>query len=126
MTHSLGGCTVAEWNRCYPVKAVKIKGAFLVAVPDVLRDDFPDVITGYDAPPLDPLPFSSVMCASTNDPYSSFERSRLIAQQWGCEFISVGALGHINTESNIGDWPEGQHIFDEFVKKRCLKSGAEG
>ena len=115
ITHSLGGNTVAQWCQRYPEKAAMIKGAFFVGVPDVQRDDFPDVITGYNTPPFDPLPFQSVMCASNNDPYCRVERAYFFAGHWGCELIPVGALGHINAESNIGDWPEGKALFEVFI-----------
>ncbi|WP_298772358.1 alpha/beta hydrolase [uncultured Shewanella sp.] len=114
ITHSLGGSTVAHWCQRYPEKAAMIKGAFMVAVPDVQRDDFPKVITGYSTPPLTPLPFPCVMCASSNDPYCRIEQAHFFAKHWQAELIPVGALGHINTDVNIGDWPEGKALFDVF------------
>jgi predicted alpha/beta hydrolase family esterase len=36
------------------------------------------------------------------------------AGQWGSELVNVGAKGHINGGSNLGDWPEGRRILMEF------------
>ena len=115
ITHSLGGNTVVEWSHCYPEKAAMIKGVFFVAVPDVQRDDFPSTISGYQTPPISRLPFVSKMCASSNDPYCRPERAQFFAHHWGAELIPVGALGHINADANIGDWPEGKALFEVFI-----------
>lgn len=112
ITHSLGGSTINEWAKKY---TANILGAFIVAVPDVHSSHFPPEITGYENLPLATLPFPSLMLSSSNDPYSSLEKAHFFAQNWGSEFINVGNLGHINTASNIGDWPEGKKQLTRFI-----------
>ena len=43
-----------------------------------------------------------------------------MARLWGSRFADAGWLGHINAESEIGDWPFGQHLVN-----RLLWSAAE-
>lgn len=53
------------------------------------------------------LPVPSIMVGSTNDPWMAAPRAELWARRWHSRFINGGALGHINAESGLGDWPEG-------------------
>ena len=53
------------------------------------------------------LPFAAMVVASSDDPYCAIERSAALASSWGAELIVVGALGHVNGESGLGDGPEG-------------------
>jgi len=64
------------------------------------------------------LPFKSILLGSRNDPYCSFERARTFAGAWGSEFIDYGHRGHINAESGLGDWPEGQAWLQALVADR--------
>ena len=54
-----------------------------------------------------PLPFAARVLASTHDQYATLARAKHMSQAWGAEFVELGALGHINAESGLGDWPEG-------------------
>ncbi|GAB6070383.1 alpha/beta hydrolase [Thiomicrorhabdus hydrogeniphila] len=112
VTHSLGGSTVVEWNKKYKAN---ILGAFIVAVPDVESDYLPKKIVGYQNLPLEKLPFQSVVLASSDDPYSSLDRSKYFANSWGSEFINIGDLGHVNKASGIGNWPNGKTLLNHFV-----------
>ncbi|HMY40229.1 MAG TPA: alpha/beta fold hydrolase, partial [Marinagarivorans sp.] len=64
ISHSLGGLTIAHWAAEHPSTCSKILGAFMVAVPDPQRADFPSAISGYTNPPQAPLPFPSLMVTS--------------------------------------------------------------
>ncbi|MBL4899711.1 MAG: alpha/beta hydrolase [Colwellia sp.] len=112
VTHSLGGSTVVEWSKKY---TANVLGAFLVAVPDVQSVNFPEEISGYQTPPLEKLPFPSLVLASTDDPYSKLDRTKYFAKTWGSELISIGNLGHVNTDSNIGKWSEGKNQLNKFI-----------
>ena len=91
-----------------------IKGALLVAPPDVERYDFPKQIKGFAPIPLSKLPFKSILIASTNDQYTSIERAEQFAKAWGSEFVNIGNKGHINLASNLGSWEEGKIIFQKL------------
>ena len=112
VTHSLGGSTVVEWSNKY---TANILGVFLVAVPDVQSINFPEAISGYLTPPLNKLPFPSLVLASTDDPYSSLDRTKYFAKTWGSKLINLGDLGHVNTDSNLGNWSEGKKLLNKFI-----------
>lgn len=124
ITHSLGGSTVVEWSKKY--KADNILGAFLVAIPDVQDKDLPDTISGYHSPPLEKLPFPSLALASTNDPYSDIERTKYYTDKWGCDLIIIGDKGHINNDSNIGEWPEGKALLEKFIASLDIGTHGQG
>jgi uncharacterized protein len=108
--HSLGCLTTAFWAAGYASAEhlAKVKGALLVAVPDPDGPGFPADISGYRPVPQMRLPFPTVVVASSNDPYGGVPFSQRCAQAWGSEWIGVGALGHINAESGLGEWEEGR------------------
>lgn len=123
VAHSLGVATaIHAVNELSPGM---IAGAFLVAPADVDNAARWPVTSGYTfdrsahgfAPlPMRRLPFPSAVVASTNDPYCSLERARVLAQSWGARFIQAGMMGHINVSSGHGPWPEGLMQFGWFLK----------
>ena len=65
--------------------------------------------------PFRPFAFPSIVVASTNDPYASFEYAKSCALAWGGRFVSAGAVGHINANSGLGQWREGFALFRELA-----------
>lgn len=63
------------------------------------------------------LPYPALVVGSDNDPWMSAERARHWAEAWGAQFRSVGARGHINSESGLGDWTEGQQWLLELLER---------
>jgi uncharacterized protein len=57
------------------------------------------------------LDVPSVIVASTNDRWMSFERAAAWADIWGSELLNLGAAGHINVNSGYGVWPRGLDIY---------------
>jgi predicted alpha/beta hydrolase family esterase len=114
IAHSLGCLTVVHWAEKYNSK--KIRGAFLVAPPDVENSKRLSFIEGFSPIPTGKLPFESVVIASTTDQYASIERANQFAQTWGSTFINIGKKGHINATSNLGHWEEGQELLKNFTK----------
>lgn len=114
--HSLG-CLAVAWWAALDGQAFghPIAGALLVAPPDCdhLADN--DRLAGFAPAPKMTLPFPSLLVASRDDPFASFEWSRSIAYYWGSEFIDAGALGHINAASDLGDWRDGKELLDRLV-----------
>lgn len=108
ITHSLGGLTVAAWSRQH---SHPVAGALLVSVPDADAPGFPSAIRGYGSPARTPLRFPALMVASSNDHYITLERSRELGRDWQCDWHNVGAHGHINAASGLGDWPEGRQLL---------------
>lgn len=115
VAHSLGVLAVAYAAPLLPDGVVK--GALLVAPPDVERPDMPAAVRAFGPMPREPLPFPSLLVASRNDPYSSYERAEDFSYSWGSALVDAGEAGHLNTESGFGPWPEGLMRLAGFLKR---------
>ena len=115
VAHSLG---VATAIHALPHCTRQIAGAFLVAPPDVANPNIrPKHLMTFGPYPRDPLPFPSIMVASRNDSFGSYEHAGDIANAWGSLLVDAGDAGHINTESGHGPWPEGSMVFAQFLSR---------
>ena len=114
IAHSIGSHTVVEWAKKYYTNQ-NILGALLVAPPNTTADNFPKEIKGYENPPLEKLPFSSTCILSSDDPYSTEEKAEFLADKWGSKVVKIGAKGHINLASNLGNWEEGRKILSDIL-----------
>ena len=112
VAHSLGCLCVAHWAAR---TSLKIKGALLVAPPNPEGVGFPSGANGFSPVPLGSFGFPSIVVASSNDPYGSLEFARSCGSGWGSRFVNIGPAGHINSESGLGDWPEGWALFQELT-----------
>ena len=96
----------------------KIAGAFLVAPPEVDNPAIrPKHLMTFGPYKQDPLEFPSIVVASRNDPFGSFEHAGDMANAWGAMLIDGGEAGHINAESGHGPWPEGIMVFASFLAR---------
>jgi hypothetical protein len=108
--HSLGSLTAVHWATRH---RGPVRGALLVAPPDVERPDF-FPMPGFAPIPLAPLPFPSIVVASADDPFTTPERARHFAQAWGSELVELGQAGHVNTPAGFGPWPAGEALLDRL------------
>ena len=116
VAHSLGCHAVAWWaKQLGPSGSAQVRGALLVAPPDVDRTDADPRILRFGLTPIVTLPFRSVVVASRNDPYATMVRSKEMARAWGAHLIDVGERGHINAASNLGNWPDGQDMLSVLI-----------
>ncbi len=116
VAHSCGVSAAVHAARKLP--AGMVAGAFLVAVPDLEASDiWPAKQGGFAPVPRQPLPFPSVLVASSSDPYCALPRARQFALDWGATLIEAGDAGHLNTLSGHGPWPEGLMQFGWFLKQ---------
>lgn len=116
VAHSLAASLVAHWSKKNPTN--KIAGALIVAPADVDSPlHTPEETRNFSPIPLSKLEYPSVVVTSANDPYISVERAAFLANQWGSTFINVGQKGHINSESQLGNWEEGQEILTSLIKQ---------
>lgn len=113
VAHSLGCIAVAHWAARFDRP---VAGALLVAPADVERPDAPEPIRGFAPVPLRPLPFPSILVASSDDPYLAPERARELARGWGSRLVEIGAAGHVNTAAGFGSWPEGLRLLAELSR----------
>ena len=115
VAHSLGCMTVAAWA-AHSKNTHLVKAALLVAPPDTAREDICQALPGW-VPPWQRLPFRAEVMASSNDPYCSLLCAQQFAAAWGAEFQNVGALGHINSESALGDWPPAHAVLARLLRQ---------
>lgn len=126
VAHSLGCHAVAWWAAMErPAYGDPVVGALLVAPPEVDVAPVDERLKSFGATPKGPLPFPSIVVASQDDPYIHFHRARRLAQFWGGRFADAGAVGHINAQSELGDWPFGQFLLRTLLGS-AAKPGAAG
>ncbi|MGE0022905.1 MAG: RBBP9/YdeN family alpha/beta hydrolase [Hyphomicrobium sp.] len=123
VAHSLGVAALVHMAQRLPKGF--LSGAFLVAPADVDNADlWPETEglrldaahSGFAPLPLTPLPFPSILVASTTDPYCSIERAGEMAEAWGSTFVEAGDMGHVNGASGHGPWPDGVLRFGAFLQ----------
>ena len=115
VAHSLGCHLLASWAALSP-NVKHVAGALLVAPPDTARADFPPQMHSWRKPVLNKLSFLTTLVASSDDPFSSLSASEMLAQHWGANLINIGARGHINAESGLGDWPVGRALLQALIQ----------
>ena len=94
-----------------------LEQGFLVAPPDHEGKTLPDHAAAFGNVPRDPLPFPSMLIASTDDPYCSIERAADLATCWASDFHLAGPAGHIDSASGHGPWPEGLVMFTRLMQR---------
>lgn len=116
VAHSLGCILTAWWAAHSPLAATKVKAALLVAPGDPAQDNLRTALPGWLPVAQARLPFSSVLVGSQNDPFCTQERAQQMAQAWGSTWVDQGRGGHINSESGLGDWPQGHALLQQLMK----------
>ena len=113
VAHSLGCHLVAAWA-AHSRQTHRVKGALLVAPPDIERDDMPPNLLPWRPIVRIRLPFAAIAVTSSDDPFGAPERSAQMARDWGAERVDIGPRGHINGESGLGDWPAGRALLERL------------
>lgn len=113
--HSLGCITIAHLP---PDAASRVAGALLVAPAEPARRA---VLSDFAPVPHHPLPYPSIVVASSNDPYCSPRMASAYARSWGGEFVRIQNAGHINIESGHGDWSFGLALLHSLLPKAQLR-----
>lgn len=114
IAHSLGVALVAHWAVNF--HSSKVRAALLVSPSDVDSPAHtPDSVRGFAPMPLQLLPFKTTVVASSNDPFVTLARATQFADAWGADLVKIGACGHINAESNLGDWPQGGKLLNSLI-----------
>ena len=95
-----------------------IIGALLVAPADVNSPAHtPDFLRHFSPIPIQPVPFPTVVIGTENDTYISLERAKELAAYSGSDFINIGLKGHINSDSDLEYWEEGQLFLQQLIPK---------
>ena len=116
VAHSLGCVLVAAWA-AHSRNTHRVKAALLVAPGDVERPEMQHLLHSWSPIVRARLPFPSALVSSRNDPYCSFMRASALGHAWGSQLVDCGMRGHINAESNMGDWPEGLALLQDLMRE---------
>ena len=118
VAHSAGCMIVVQWAQQHnrPIQAALLAAPADVESPmpagyptvDALREN------GWLPVPEAPLPFPSILAASTNDPLCRPEQAARFAHAWGSRLVDVGAVGHINPAAGFGEWAQAETLLREL------------
>ena len=122
VAHSLGCQLVTQAAASFDERLKrKVRGAFLVAPPDVENPAIrPRHLMTFGPYPRERLPFPSIVLASRNDEFCAYEKAEEMASAWGSLLIDARDSGHINTASGHGPWPDGLMVFANFMSRLKL------
>jgi len=113
--HSAGCVLAAHWAHHAPTaERAKVMGALLVAPADAEAASFPNGPIGFAPISMRRVPFPTIVVASRNDPYVTFDRAATLATAWGARLQDAGMSGHINTASGHGPWPDGWTLLEQL------------
>ena len=131
VAHSLGCIAVAAWLAAASASSANsadsgnradrgCAGAFLVAPPDTTAATFPDEASSFrlsaaTTATATALGVPALLLSSANDPYCSPARSAALAEGWAAEHHDVGRFGHLNSSSDLADWPVGRRLLAGFT-----------
>lgn len=107
IAHSFGCLTTVTSIARHPEGAA---GALLVA------PAHPDRFGVAAQLPQAQLPCPTILVNSDNDPWMPAATAALHARRWGSALVEGGLLGHINAESGLGDWREGQRHLHRLAE----------
>lgn len=118
IAHSFGTLASASIVAEFPDK---IAALFLVAPAD------PDKFQIANRLPQTFLPVPAKMIASSNDPWLTESKAAFWALQWGTDYLRLKDVGHINSASNLGLWPQGIQLLQQLLrsaKKQDISSSS--
>lgn len=119
VAHSAGVLMTVHWAARH---ARPILGALLVTPPD-LNSTWPPQYpspealqeNGWSPLPRGPLPFPSIVAASSDDHLASLGAVREMARDWGSTLVELGAVGHLNPASGYGEWPQAESLIQALL-----------
>lgn len=113
ISHSLGGGAIIHANALNKLSGVI--GIFIVALPDIEREDFPKECSGFVPMPKRKIAVPAVMISSENDEWCDIE----IAKKWSATLsipiINIGKKEHICGSEEFKTWEEGKKMLVNFL-----------
>lgn len=118
VAHSAGVLVTVHWATRHGEGATS---ALLATPPDLSRplpNAYPTLAElaagGWLPIPQEPLPFPSVVAASSNDELGDPRIIRDLAEAWGSDILDLGPVGHLNPASGYGPWPGVVDALDQL------------
>jgi predicted alpha/beta hydrolase family esterase len=90
-----------------------------VAPPDVERDELRAALHSFVPIVRQPLPFPALAVISGDDPFCDPAGARAMAADWGARTLDAGPRGHLNSDSGLGDWPEGRQLLTDLLRNQA-------
>ncbi len=113
ISHSLGGGAIIHADHLNKLNGVK--GVFMVALPDIERDDFPKDCSGFIPMPKTKLSVPGLMVSSQNDEWCDIE----VAEEWSkileVPLRNIGNKQHICQAEEFEIWEEGKELLVQFL-----------
>jgi len=113
ISHSLGGGAVIHADHLNKLNAVK--AVFMVALPDIEREDFPKECTGFVPMPKTELSIPGIMISSENDEWCAIEVAEKWSNQLGIPIINIGKKEHLCQAEEFETWEEGKVLLVNFL-----------
>ncbi|RAV32371.1 RBBP9/YdeN family alpha/beta hydrolase [Corynebacterium heidelbergense] len=114
--HSCGAVTVAQWACEMPIER-RVKALILVAPADVEAPGALPAISPQAPLPSTPIPYSSLLVTSDDDPFLTSERARQFARRWQVsQHHHFESGGHFATNDGFGQWPWIDEIVGQFAE----------
>ena len=118
VAHSLGRHLLAAWA-AHSRRTACVRGALLVAPPDVERDELRAALHSFSPIVRRRLPFPALAVISVDDAFCSVDRALAMAADWGCGVLEAGARGHLNADSGLADWPQGRQALADLLRNQA-------
>ena len=78
--------------------------------------DLPPQLHSFRPAVRQPLPFPALAVISEDDMFCAPDVAWKLAEDWHCRAIDVGAKGHLNADSGLGDWPEVRVMLAALIR----------
>ena len=121
VAHSAGCLVTVHWAVRHDGSGGSVRGALFATPPDLaeeLPEEYPSLAVLEERHwlpiPRRPLPFPSIVAASSNDPLGDPARVRELADAWGSRVHDLGPVGHLNPAFGYGDWPAAEQFLEEL------------
>lgn len=129
VAHSAGVLMVAHWAALGTPSSRRVAGALLAAPPDLRAGEWPPNYPqpaqlraqGWSPLPEGPLPFPSILAASSDDYLCGMAASRRMAAGWGSELVELGEVGHLNPAAGYGPWPSALPLIERLRRGLVAK-----
>lgn len=113
VAHSLGCLAATHWIATEMREP--ILGVLLVSPPDRYADSFPVAASTFVGAAERPVDVPGLIVCSDDDPYCTLTAAKEIARHWELPTVSAGMLGHLNSDSGVGEWIQGQTVLSVFL-----------